>query len=281
MKIQLLTLGVVALSLGVRGPAFAEDAPPAAVPAPAAAPAVADDGAIQWQTFDAAFAKARHDRKMLMVVVTTSWCGWCKKLKTGALADAKVRKLSRQYACADVDGDTNPDLLAALGVDSFPTVLMLDPAGEEVFRAHYMPPASFIRALEDHRDPATAAAAAHGPEEESEAAARVLAAGDPAAAAKVVPDAVDILARPGVATDTRPLREAFAKAGPAVWPALVGELSSDVLARRAAAAQLLVELTGADVAFDPFAEKAEREKRQKAWKEWVEGKMKKEKDAGK
>lgn len=276
MKHTLLAAGLAAaLALGAR----AQDAAPAPVPA---APAAADDNAaIQWQTFDAAFAQARRDRKMLLVVVSTSWCGWCRKMKTGALADARVRKLSRQYACADVDGDANPDLLAALGVDSFPTVLMLDPSGEEVFRSHYMPPESFVRALEEHRDPATAAAAAHGPEEESQAAARVLAGGDAAAAAKMVPDAVGIIARPGVAADNRPVREAFAKAGPAVWPGLVAELSSDVLARRAAAAQLLVELTGARVAFDPFAKKEEREAQAKAWGAWVASQAKQEKDPGK
>jgi len=77
-------------------------------------------------------AKSKH--KPIMVDFYTSWCGWCKKLDQDTYSNTKVRNLSQKFICVKVDGDKSPNLISKYQIRGYPTIVFLDPAGNEITR---------------------------------------------------------------------------------------------------------------------------------------------------
>jgi len=135
----------------------------AAAPAARAAPPKAD---LPWaRTFSEAVARARAEKKLVMVDVYTDWCFWCKKLDEDTYPDPRVIKKAAQFVAvkinAETEGKENKDVAERYKVEGFPTILFLDPgAGAEpkveAKVGGYMPPGAFADRLdaivEAHRD---------------------------------------------------------------------------------------------------------------------------------
>ena len=67
-----------------------------------------------------------------IVLVYADWCGHCQKFKPEW---KKFRKLARSVSNIrtselDVDDKTNESMIKSLGVDTFPTVIMIRPSGD-------------------------------------------------------------------------------------------------------------------------------------------------------
>jgi len=73
--------------------------------------------------YEAGMAKAQAEKKPVMLFVTTTWCPPCKMLASNDLADAENQKLLEPFVLVIVDGDAERDVVAKLGVESFPRVL--------------------------------------------------------------------------------------------------------------------------------------------------------------
>ena len=165
MKQALLSVAVIAL---VASPAAAQTAPvapekPAPVPAasptspgetapgapvpgiggrtsaPALAPKVYDESADAKADVAAAVAKARKEKKRVLVTLGANWCGWCRLLDRLFTQDEKVSaELSRAYVPVKVDVGRmtkNLDLAASWGADpkkGVPLLVVLDGKGKAV-----------------------------------------------------------------------------------------------------------------------------------------------------
>lgn len=79
--------------------------------------------------------RAAEDRRPLLLVFRASWCGWSEQLARETLADERLVGLSRRFVCVAVDADRDAAACRRFAVDRFPTVLLLDVAGVERFRA--------------------------------------------------------------------------------------------------------------------------------------------------
>jgi len=84
---------------------------------------------IDWQKdLTSAFAKARQEHKVLMVMVEGEHCRWCKKMRYRTFDDARVSaQLSKKYICVRID-ERSPDAVSKLPpVSGVPTIFFLTP----------------------------------------------------------------------------------------------------------------------------------------------------------
>jgi thioredoxin-related protein len=116
-----------------------------------------------WQTnFDAAKAKAKEEKKLLLLDFTGSdWCGWCIKLKDEVFDKEAFRsEAPKQFVLVEVDFPHEKELSEELKaqnqklqeefkVEGFPTVLMLDAEGKLIGRTGYRPdgPKEYVKHL--------------------------------------------------------------------------------------------------------------------------------------
>ncbi len=100
---------------------------------------------VAWMKYDQALAKAKKENKHIIVNFTTSWCGWCKKMKASTYSNPLVVKtLSEKFVAAKVDGDsydvlkltegdiTEKGLTLQYGVRGYPTTWFLEPSGAKI-----------------------------------------------------------------------------------------------------------------------------------------------------
>ncbi len=115
----------------------------------------------QWLAFDQALAKAKAERKFVVVDFYTDWCKWCKVLDQKTYADPSVRAITdKQFVLAKVNPEkegsyqyldrtmTNADLAREFKVQGFPTTVYLDQDGAFCGSfAGFVPPEPYVRIL--------------------------------------------------------------------------------------------------------------------------------------
>lgn len=97
--------------------------------------------------FATLLAKARAERKVVFVDFTTEWCGWCKKLEQDTFSKPEVAAAMTGFVCVHVDAEKGEGigLASRYGARGFPTMVVVDDAGEEVDRiVGYVPPEKFV-----------------------------------------------------------------------------------------------------------------------------------------
>lgn len=99
--------------------------------------------------------KARSEGKPAMVFVTTTWCGWCKKLAEESFNDPKVRGMLANFVCVIVDGDEESEVQSQLGAEGYPYIVFLSPSGQKVGEClGYKPVSEFEPIVEQALDAA-------------------------------------------------------------------------------------------------------------------------------
>lgn len=95
----------------------------------------------EGRTFPEAIALAGERNAPVVVLATADWCPPCQALKRGALADPEVHQrladLGVVTVYADLTDDSDPASVDAgqrLAIESLPTMVYLDPSGQEVSR---------------------------------------------------------------------------------------------------------------------------------------------------
>jgi thioredoxin-related protein len=100
----------------------------------AAGAALAGD-AIEWRSHAEALPEAARADKPVIIHFTADWCSWCTKMKKETYADPAVSKLMREkFVTAMVNSDENPLLNWFYGVQSLPTIWILDSHGDGITR---------------------------------------------------------------------------------------------------------------------------------------------------
>ena len=100
-------------------------------------------------TFDEALARARSEKRLLLVDVYTDWCGWCKKLDREVFGDARVAEAARGLVAVRVNAEKEGEKVAQrYDVQGYPTVLFVDGSGSVVKRIDgYVDAAEMLRIL--------------------------------------------------------------------------------------------------------------------------------------
>ena len=134
---------VFALAVGVPCVAAAGDDAPAAghvgVVFEPGAPAFAD-----------VLAKAKAEQKVVFLDFATDWCGWCKKLDKDTFSQASVAAAMKGFVAVHVDAEKGEGvgLAKRYGARGFPTLVVVDAAGEEIDRiVGYLAPEPFVKEI--------------------------------------------------------------------------------------------------------------------------------------
>lgn len=92
----------------------------------------------------AALETAVAEGKPLMLVFGADWCGWCRRLERETLPMPLVRRAAERFIAFRIDMESGEGEEAArkYGVQSLPTVLILDPSGRVIDTSVGFVPAS-------------------------------------------------------------------------------------------------------------------------------------------
>src|SRR5688572_5013528 len=120
----------------------------------AAHPAPAPQG---WEEGPAALDRALASGAPVLLYMSSEWCPPCRALEANLLSKQAFRDATRGLYRVRVDGDADGAQAIAerFEAQAYPTLLLLSPGGQELFRAHH------AVSLEE-LGPALAAAAAAG-----------------------------------------------------------------------------------------------------------------------
>jgi len=64
--------------------------------------------------------------KRVIVLFSAEWCGWCKHMKKNIFPDPAVQEFLSHFALIEVVAEKNEDLMKELGVDRFPSWLIIE-----------------------------------------------------------------------------------------------------------------------------------------------------------
>lgn len=85
---------------------------------------------VKWrEDLRVAMTESRETNKPVLLYFTASWCGPCQWMRREVFTEASVARASDAYVPVRIDGDRNPELALAYGVESYPLFLVLDAQG--------------------------------------------------------------------------------------------------------------------------------------------------------
>jgi len=96
---------------------------------------------VLWQPWgSAAFARARRERKPVLLSIATTWCGSCLEMDRTSYADPDVVALiNDRFVPVRVDADDRPDISERYSLGGWPTTAFLTPAGEILTGGTFVP----------------------------------------------------------------------------------------------------------------------------------------------
>jgi thiol-disulfide isomerase/thioredoxin len=90
-------------------------------------------GTLSWESnFDVAMKRAVAEKKPVMVMMTATWCGWCKKLEKDTLDDPWVKHFLSNFVIVQAYEDKKVE--KKYGQNGYPTLVFIDFDGVEVHR---------------------------------------------------------------------------------------------------------------------------------------------------
>jgi tetratricopeptide (TPR) repeat protein len=109
----------------------------------------AGDGLWYHGDLSAATKRAAEENTLVFVEFYTDWCSWCRRLESETLTDREVKDALSKFVAIRLNAEKDGiDAARRFGVDSYPTMIFLDPTGEEVERiSGYLPPEKLVEEL--------------------------------------------------------------------------------------------------------------------------------------
>ena len=114
---------------------------------------------IQWRSWsDALLQEARNDGRLILLDLTASWCGFCKKMDQVTYRDADVEAVIRDhYIAVRIGDEADPEVAARYADHVRPTSIVLGDDGQELLhRRGYLAPRLMtwmLQAVADNPDP--------------------------------------------------------------------------------------------------------------------------------
>ena len=123
--------------------------------------AAAANAAVNWEyNYKAALAKAKREKKLVMVDMYADWCGPCKLLDKNTFSNKDVEtKLSNDFVAVKIDLEKSKEaqeLARQFGADEIPHIIFVGPDGKKLSdHIGYVTADEFLKQLEIVRGKAT------------------------------------------------------------------------------------------------------------------------------
>src|SRR5262249_37056324 len=98
---------------------------------------------IRWEGWsDAAFDRARAEKRLVILDLVAVWCHWCHVMEETTYRDPEViRQIREHFVALRVDQDSRPDLSNRYEDYGWPATIIFDANGRELVKfAGYIPP---------------------------------------------------------------------------------------------------------------------------------------------
>ncbi|MHB9146350.1 MAG: DUF255 domain-containing protein [Symbiobacteriia bacterium] len=107
-------------------------------------------GGVHWQEWGpAAFARAEHEKKPVLLHIGAVWCHWCHVMDKTTYGNPQVVNLvNERFVPVRVDNDRRPDVNRRYNMGGWPTTAFLSPTGRVLTGATYVPPQQMLRLSE-------------------------------------------------------------------------------------------------------------------------------------
>jgi thioredoxin-related protein len=103
-------------------------------------------------TFNSALSVSAQSKKPLLLVFSTSWCGYCKKMKQSTFNDPRViEMINKSFIPMEIDAEKGEGITLAkkYGVTSYPTIVIVDKNGKALLTSEgYHEPLDLINTLQ-------------------------------------------------------------------------------------------------------------------------------------
>jgi thiol:disulfide interchange protein len=91
--------------------------------------------AVPWgEDIKAALATAKQKGQPVLLKFHATWCGPCKMMESEVFARKDVGDALSKWVTVSVDGDKQRPAISDYRVEAYPTIVVLDSNGKEVFR---------------------------------------------------------------------------------------------------------------------------------------------------
>lgn len=97
--------------------------------------------AVAWVPWSgAAFARARDERKPVLLSISVSWCRWCRQMDAESYENPSIATtINERFVAVRVDADERPDVSERYSLGGWPTTAFLTPAGDILAGGTYFP----------------------------------------------------------------------------------------------------------------------------------------------
>jgi thioredoxin-related protein len=237
--------------------------------------AVSAEESERWlTTYRAALKTAAAEEKPMLLSFHAEWCGWCKVMDKEVFGDAALQGRLDEFVCVKIDIEGEPKTALAFEVTSVPRTILLNTSSQVISDTlGYLEPKAFAAVLDaaapnlDREMPEAESA----PTTDTAEVKLVLESIQVNGQSATLPESVLAYLShpdPDVRAETR---EALAAHEDAVVPGLVQALGSTYLGTRISAHELLQQLTGEGVAYDPWAPATDRSASLREWQDTLAG----------
>ena len=96
---------------------------------------------VAWEPWGgAAFARARAERKVVLLSIGATWCHWCHEMDRTSYADPEIVALvNERFVAIRVDADERPDIGDRYNLGGWPTTAFLTPEGDVLGGGTFVP----------------------------------------------------------------------------------------------------------------------------------------------
>jgi uncharacterized protein len=148
----LLGFASLALAACVLAPTTVAGSPAPTTSALAPMPEGAPRSPLAWADLTpATFAKAKAERRFIVLDGSAEWCHWCHVMEATTYHDPAVAELlAKHFIAVKVDVDSRPDIEERYSDWGWPATVIFSPDAEEIGKYRgYIAPADFVEILRD------------------------------------------------------------------------------------------------------------------------------------
>jgi thiol:disulfide interchange protein len=101
---------------------------------------------VEWLvSYDEAMQVAKKKNQPVMIDFYADWCGWCERLDQDTYSDRDVVTIADRFVPLKLDADVERSLTSQYKIAGLPTILFINPEGNEIHRVvGYRPAGKFL-----------------------------------------------------------------------------------------------------------------------------------------